>query len=232
MSEICGKAQKRYPEMRCFQLSNELLSTDTTHRLPTSRGALKSDSAPTPPLTINPFPFVTRTSSLAAAHQFLFAPAPDSPPPVEISPSPPRAPAYAISNTAPFLMVVLTRVCLRWKGRRGSVSGSEIICAVSGDGRECVRHTREKVAEVVGVKAIMSYGWTRDMFPFVWEGLRRLQRRITGKRLTRPNPFSLSSSKTMVSRFKNIIPVRFLSSPSNGSSSLTWLFGSIFFCTI
>lgn len=121
---------------------------------------------------------------------------------------------------------------MRWKGRRGSVSGSEIMCAVSGDGRECVRQAWEKVAEVVGVKAMMSYGWTRDIFPFVWEGLRLLQRHITEKRLTRPNPFSLSSSRTMVSRFKNIIPVRFLSSPSNGSSSLTWVFKSIFFCTI
>jgi len=45
------------------------------------------------------------------------------------------------------------------------------MCAVSGDGRECVKHAREKVAEVVGVNARMSYGWTRDMFPFVWEGL-------------------------------------------------------------
>lgn len=54
-------------------------------------------------------------------------------------------------NTAPFLMVIP-------KGRRGRVSGSEIIWAVSGNERECVRHAREKVAKVVGMVG------TKDLF--------------------------------------------------------------------
>lgn len=67
-----------------------------THRFATSRGARRSASLNTPPLTRMPLPFVTLATSRAAAHQFRFAPAPLSLPLGMLragSPSPPKAPA-------------------------------------------------------------------------------------------------------------------------------------------
>lgn len=50
--------------------------------------------------------------------------------------------------------------------------------------------------------------------------------------LTRPKPFSLSSSNTIVRRFKNAMPVRLRNCESKGSRTLTWVLGSTFFCTV
>ena len=137
-----------------------------THRFPTSRGALKSATLKTPLVTMTLFPFVTRTTSRAPAHQFRLAPDPDSPPPADDpgSPSPPTAPMYGSSNTAPFFSAVPTSVCLRLKGSRGRVRGSEMMCAVSGDGWVCERHVSENVVAVVGSRAMRSYGENKFKF--------------------------------------------------------------------
>ena len=137
--------------------------------MPTSRGARRSATFDAPLVTIILLLFVTRTTSRAPAHQFLFAPAPVSP---ELEPrvgfaSPPSAPAYDSSNTAPFFNAVPTRVCLRLKGRRGRVSGSEMMWAVRGEGWVCVRQAREKEPAVVGRRAMRSYGEKSDAFPVV-----------------------------------------------------------------
>ena len=53
------------------------------------------------------------------------------------------------------------------KGRRGRVSGSEMMWAVRGEGCVCVRQAREKDAAVVGRRAMRSYGEKSDAFPVV-----------------------------------------------------------------
>lgn len=198
---------------------------DGTYRFATSRGARKSASFHTPPLTRIPFPFVTLATSRAAAHQFRFAPAPLSPPLGRLSagsPSPPSAPTYPSSNTAPFLSAARMRVCLRLNGKRGRVSGRAIMCVVSGVGWVCVRQASEKEAAVVGTRARRSYGAKRAALPFVYGEVRRLGFRVRYvAEHTKPNPFSLSSSSTIVNLFRYTTPCLLRNCANSGSSVLT-----------
>lgn len=114
-----------------------------TYKFPTSLGARKSAVSVQPPVTMSPFPLVTRTTSLAAAHQLRFA---------VLS----SALVYGISKTAPLRNAVRTMVCFMRNGRRGTSRGTEIICTESGEGCVCVRHASEKVVSVVGARAMIS----------------------------------------------------------------------------
>lgn len=118
-----------------------------THILTMSPGARTSPTPLLPLEKITPFPRVTRVSSRALAHQFLRS----------LSPAPPTTGEYATSNTAPFLIAVRTRVCLKKNGMRGSVSGREMMCVVSVEGTECVRQAAEKVERDVGCSERISY---------------------------------------------------------------------------
>lgn len=44
-----------------------------------------------------------------------------------------------------------------------------MICAVSGEGRLCVRQASENVLCVVGTRAIKSYVWNRETFAFIYQ---------------------------------------------------------------
>lgn len=184
-----------------------------------------------PPLNKIPFPLVTLTTSLAPAHQFLFACPPPSaaPHPTNSSGgSPPNAPLYPISNTAPLRRAVRTNVCLSANGRRGRVSGREMMCVVRLEGWEWVRHASERVGWVVGRRERMSYVLKKDVLfvvygMFLINGIDEIG--IQGK-LTRPNPFSLSASRTMVSRLRYIMPGRGLSCLRRGSRWFLSFFGS------
>ena len=156
-------------------------------------------------MTMMLLPLVTRTTSRAAAHQFRFALDPLSLLPAklaEASPSAPSAPTYESSKTAPFLRAVPTSVCLRLNGRRGAVRGSDIMCAVSGDGFVCSRHAEEKETAVVGSSAIRSYGANNAAFPVVCTRRSRGATANQTRERTNPKPFSLSSSSTIVSLFR------------------------------
>ncbi len=131
MRSILGQVVLCYET--CLASSNFRLHVEGAHR---------SISATTPLLTMSPFSFVRRFSSLPAAHQLRLAPGPFSAASSSTrisSFSPPRAPTWLISKTAPFIMAVRTSVCL---------SGKEVGEGVKGG---WVRHATEKVAAVVGV---------------------------------------------------------------------------------
>ena len=116
---------------------------DSTHKFPISLGARRSATSIPPPVTTRPFPFVTRTTSRAAAHQLRFA---------ALS----SALAYEISKTAPLRNAARIMVCFKRNGRRGTSRGTEITCAESGEGSVCVKHASEKLPSVVGASAMMS----------------------------------------------------------------------------
>lgn len=96
-----------------------------------------------------------------------------------------------------------------------------------------MRHAREKVADVDGLRAIKSYGRKRLAFAFVCECKNIIIVRWTIMvRHTSPIPFSLSSSRMMVRRFRKTIPGLFFNWFSRLSSTLTCVFGSTFLCAI
>lgn len=64
-------------------------------------------------------------------------------------------------------MAVRMRVCLRWKGRRGRVSGREMMWAVRGEGRLWVRQARARVAWFVGTRLRRSYVLKRVVWALI-----------------------------------------------------------------
>ena len=90
-----------------------------------------------------------------------------------------------------------------------------------------MRQAKEKLFWVVGRRERISYEETRGVLAVVY--MRPFQREYidswTSER-TKPKPFSLSSSSTIVNRLRSTSPGLFFNCASRGSRILTWFFGS------